>query len=70
MDNVSEYTLKRALRVYEIYQAHYEAGAHSRSSRWVYFHRVRPVYAISETTYKRYPTIVIIKGEKSVPKWY
>lgn len=54
MDNVSEYTLKRALRVYEIYQAHYEAGTHSRSSRWVYFHRVRPVYAISETTYKRY----------------
>lgn len=54
MDKVSKYTLTRALRVYEIYEAHYEAGRQDRSARWVYFCRVRPVYAISESTYKRY----------------
>lgn len=54
MENVSKYTLKRALRVYEIFEAHYEEGRHDRSARWVYYHRVRPVYAISESTYKRY----------------
>ena len=54
MERVSHYTLHRALRVYEIYQANYEPGGHDSSGRWVYFHRVRPVYAISESTYKRY----------------
>lgn len=51
---ISKYTLARALRVYEIYEAHYEEGNQSRSARWVYQYKVRPVYAISESTYKRY----------------
>lgn len=48
------YTLVRALRVYEIYKAHYEEGNQSRSARWVYLYKVIPIHAISYSTYKRY----------------
>lgn len=66
MDKVSNYTLQRALRVYEIYEAHYQEGCHQRSAHWVYLCRVRPVYAISESTYKRYLRIAREHLKKSM----
>lgn len=54
---INENTLKKALMIRAMVEAHYEPGRQDRNRRWVFRHVVLKVYPISERTFWRYMTL-------------
>jgi len=62
----NESTLKQAEKVREIVDQWYEPGRHDRCYNWVFVHKIRPVFGISKSTYKRYLQLAPTKKKQKI----